>query len=283
MKDVQGLVDRIQEDYRSGKLQVPSLPEVAIKVNKYIGDPDANIASMAKVIQMDPALAAKLIQVANSAMYGGHGNAEDCRSAIARLGMTTTRNLVMSFALGNSFQIGSAIVRDIARATWSKSSDVAAISYILAKVTVGIIPDKALLAGLVHNIGAIPILRYSAEFPDLKKDRELITRLIDRLSRKLGSLVLKQWSFDDELVNIPTQVYNHNYDPGKDVSYQDIVIMAHVHSQFGKEGQAVPNLGDIASFRKLPIFQTGPDASIELLYEAREEVNMLTDMLTSAA
>ncbi len=283
MQQVQELVTRIQEDFREGKLKVPSLPEVAININKYVGDPNANIANMAKVIQMDPALAAKLIQVANSALYASHGGVEDCRTAVARLGMSTTRNLVMSFSLGQNFQIGSAVVRDIARNTWNKSSEVAAISYVLARVTLGMIPDKALLAGLVYNIGAIPILRYAADYPDLKSNRQLINELIDRLAKKLGTLVLKQWGFDDSLINIPKEVNNYQYQPDEEINYIDLVIVANMHSQFGKENQQAPALQDVASFRKLPLFQIGPDASIELLYEAKEEINMLTRMLMSAA
>ena len=283
MQQVQELVNRIQEDFKAGRLKVPSLPEVAFNINKYVGDPNANIANMAKVIQMDPALAAKLVQVANSALYARSGSVEDCRTAVARLGMETTRNLVLSFAVQQSFNIGSAIVRDIARSTWNKSSEVAAISYVLARVTMGMIPDKALLAGLVHNIGAIPILRYAADYPELKKNRALINELIQSLAQQLGSLVLKQWSFDSELVDVPRQINNHDYAADQQINYVDLVIVANMHSQFGKEDEDKPVLQDVASFRKLPLFQIGPDASIELLYEAREEINTMTRMLMSAA
>lgn len=281
MQQVKALVNRIQEDFESGKLKVPSLPEVALNINKYIGDPNANIVNMSKVIQVDPALAARLIQVSNSATFAGHSPVDNCRSAVARLGMTTTRNLVMSLALGQSFQIGSAIVRDIARATWNKSSEVAAISYVLAKVTMGMLPDKALLAGLVHNIGAIPILRYVTEFPDLSKNRALINELINRLSSKLGSRVLQQWSFDPDSVEIPAQINNHQYQAEQEINYVDLVIVAHIHSQFGKEGQDSLELKNVASFCKLPLFQANPDASIELICEARDEIDSMMKILTS--
>jgi len=284
MQAIQELIDNIQTDFKSGKLKVPSLPEVAIKINKYVGDPDANVATMAKVVQMDPALAAKLIQAANSALYARNSKAEDCRTAIARLGMVTTRNLVMSFALGQSFQVGSAVVRDMARDIWNVSSEVAAISYVLARVTMGMMPDKALLAGLVLNIGAIPILRYAADYPELRKDRKLLNELINKLSYKIGSLVLQQWSFDPELVDIPRQINNCNYAPDQKINYVDIVIVANVHNQFGKKDKAGPNkLHELTSFQKMPLFKIGPDASVELLYEAREEINSLTRMLMSAA
>lgn len=281
MADVRGLVKKIQDDFRAGKLKVPSLPEVAIKINKYVGDPNANTASMARIIQLDPALTAKLMQAANSALYGGKGKIQDCRTAIARLGMNTTRNMVMSFSLGQSFKVGSAIVKDVARSIWQKSSEVAAISYVLARVTMGMMPDKAMLAGLVHNIGAIPILHYVTEDPEMKKNRPLINELINRLSGKLGSMVLQQWSFDDELIDIPKCISDSNYQPDEKVNYVDIVIVANVHSNFGKDDQVGMRLHEVASFKKMPLFQIGPDASVELVYTAKEEINALTKMLTS--
>jgi HD-like signal output (HDOD) protein len=238
---------------------------------------------MSRVIQLDPAMAAKLIQVANSAMYSGHSKVVDCRTAVARLGMETTRNMVMGLALGDSFRIGSAVVRDIARQTWNKSSEVAAISYVLAKVTMGMVPDKAMLAGLVHNIGAIPILKYATEYTDLKANRSLISELIQRLSSKLGSLVLRQWGFEDDMAEVPRQIGNKDYAPDQELNYVDIVIVADLHSQFGKEQGNMPDLNAVASFRKMPLFRIGPDASIELLYEAKGEINQLTQMLMSAA
>ena len=151
--------------------------------------------------------------------------------------------------MAESFRIGSAIVRDIARSTWNKSSEVAAISYVLARVTMGMVPDKALLAGLVHNIGAIPILRYVADYPELSKNRDLIHDLIRRLGQKIGSLVLKQWSFDQELVGIPTQLSNHDYAPERDIDYVDLVIVANLHSQFGKEDEETQRLVDMMNIR----------------------------------
>jgi HD-like signal output (HDOD) protein len=147
----------------------------------------------------------------------------------------------------------------------------------------GMVPDRALLAGLVHNIGAIPVLRYAADYPELSKNRTMINDLIERLGHKLGSLVLRQWSFDSELVDIPSLVNNHDYAPDQDVDYTDLVIVANMHSQFGKHDIERPVIEGIASFRKLPLFTIGPDASIELLYEAREEINSMTRMLVSAA
>lgn len=283
MGQAQDLVLKIQEEFRSGKLELPSLPEVVVKINKYVGDPDVNLASIAKVIQLDPALSARLIQIANSPLYRRQTSVEDCRTAIARLGLATTRNLVTSFTLQRHFDMKTPVIRDIARTNWQHSSEVAAIAYVLAKLTKGMQPDKALLAGLVHNIGCLPVLRYATEYKELQNNRKLLKEIIDRLGAKLGKAILKHWSFDADMIDIPIELNNNEYRPDENPNYVDIVIVAYLHSQFGKNQQEQATaLHEVASFRKLPMFQIGPDASIELLYEARDEISTMMKMLMAA-
>jgi HD-like signal output (HDOD) protein len=234
------------------------------------------------MLQTDPAMAARILQVANSPMYRVNHKVDDCRTAVARLGMITTRNLITSFALKRAFNVSSPVLKEIFRKAWQQSSEVAAISFVLSRVTPGMHPDKGMLAGLIHNIGMLPILRYAAEYPEIRKNRELLMAIMKKIGAKLGTMVLRGWSFDDELVEVPGHVGNWEYAPDKPLNYADIVIVAHVHSQFGTDKKYEgPPLSEVESFRKMPLFQMGPDASIELLYEAREEIDMLMSMLSS--
>lgn len=279
--DRQELVKSILEAYRSGKLEVPGLPEIAFRIRKLVDDPATNAHQVAKVVQMDPALSARLIRVSNSPLFRGSNKVQDCRSAISRMGMKTTRNLVTGFALGQVFKSDSPVVRDVLREVWKQSSYVGAISFVLGKLTPGLLPDRALLAGLVFQIGVLPVLRYAEKYPSLKGDREALREMITLLAPKLGKLVLVSWSFDEELVEIPQNLEQWDYAPDAKVSYVDLVIVARVHSLIGKpEMKAIPPLLEIGSFRKFPISKLGPDASLEVLDEAQEEINELMGMLT---
>ena len=94
-------------------------------------------------------LAARLVQVANSPMYLSRFPIENCQTAIMRLGMKTTRNLVTCFAMHNIFNSEIKSLHLQIRQLWKHSCQVAAICYVLAQLHKGQLqPDKALLAGL---------------------------------------------------------------------------------------------------------------------------------------
>ena len=82
------------------------------------------------------------------------------------------------------------------------------------------------------------------------------------------------------MINIPElaeQWYRHGNDK---VDYADLVIVAQAHSYFGTERQnSAPNLVELPAFRKLSLSKMGPDASLEVLFEAEQEIRDIMSML----
>ena len=120
---------------------------------------DRSLGEVARVVQLDPALAARLVQIANSPRYRTGHSVKDCLGAVTRLGIEATRNLATSLALRSVYPGDSAAARDYLKETWLESCRVGAVCHVLASVTPGLRPDRALLAGLVHNIGVLPALQ----------------------------------------------------------------------------------------------------------------------------
>ena len=271
----------IKRDYIAGRLKVPSLPEVAFKIRQAIQDDDKNAFQIAKIVQLDPVLTTRLIQVANSPLYRGTKTIEECHSAISRLGLKTTRTLVTSFAVQQVYQAKHPKVRKALKLNWRHSSHVAAISYVLGRVTPGIQPDRALLAGLVHDIGVLPVLRYSEEYPEVLDDISSFTAMLRQVTPGLGRLVLKAWGMGEELWQVPEQVYNWHYQENSNkIDYVDMVIVSHLYCDHGDHGSTErPALADIASFQKLPIASFGEDAGLELVQGAQEEIADIMRMI----
>ncbi|MDH3281711.1 MAG: HDOD domain-containing protein, partial [Gammaproteobacteria bacterium] len=84
-------------------LKLPSLPDVAMKVRIAVEDEHADAARVARVVEADPPIAAKLIKAANSAFSRGQKPVDKTSGAIVRLGTDTTKQLVISFALKDLF------------------------------------------------------------------------------------------------------------------------------------------------------------------------------------
>ncbi len=272
------LLQRIIADAKSGRLQLPSLPDLALKVRAAVNDPRRSIADIARLIQFDPALAARLIQIANSPLYRGAKKFDNCHSAIVRMGIPQARNLVVSFTLRNVFSARTPALRERMQLTWQHSCRVAAISSVLARLTPGLDPDRALLAGLVHDIGVLPLLHYFETMKINLQPAQLDT-MITRLRGALGTFVLKAWQFEPDLANIPLQAEDWGRDSGEVIDYGDIVQVAQVHSQFGRGSHAGPPLPELKAFQKLSVSKLGPGFSIELLTQSQQEINEVMHIL----
>ena len=83
--------ESIIDDLENDRLPLPTLPEVAIKVRETAEDGDASINDVAKIIETDAALSARIVQVGNSALYRGVNAAETVQAATMRMGLDTVR------------------------------------------------------------------------------------------------------------------------------------------------------------------------------------------------
>ena len=83
------------------QLQLPTLPEVALKIHDAAEREDISAADLAEVIGEDPSLAARVLKVANSPMYRGAREIETIGIAVSRLGMDYTCNLVSTVLARN--------------------------------------------------------------------------------------------------------------------------------------------------------------------------------------
>ena len=274
----------ILAEFEAGKLVVPSLPEVISRIRGAIRDEKKGTRQVAKLIQLDPGLTARLIQIANSPGYRSYFPIESCQMAVTRLGLKLTRDLVTCLVMHNIFNIKSKAIHNRVRRLWQHSCQVAAICFVLAELHKGRLePEKALLAGLVHDIGVLPILHYVKDYPEIMADEAGLDGLIDSLRGTLGRKILEQWNFSSDLVEVPEGAEHWLRESGEAVDYVDLVIIAQLHSFFGtSQADAVPSLLDIPAFGKMTISKLGPDASIELLHGAQEEIRRMVNVLLNA-
>ncbi len=153
--DLDGVIRRLSQEVATGDVRLPSLPGIAVRVQQVLDDPRAPRTRVAQVIGADAALAARILRLANSAFLNPSGQPiTDLRHALTRLGNQLTRCTAVSFSLQQmEFGAGQADIQPRIRELWRQGTLVAAIAYALARETRAAIPDEALMAGLMHNIG----------------------------------------------------------------------------------------------------------------------------------
>ncbi|MBK1850396.1 MULTISPECIES: HDOD domain-containing protein [unclassified Marinobacter] len=234
------------------KLLLPTLPEAALQVREIAESEDSAIGDLVKVISNDTALSARIIRVCNSPLFRGNRAIENLNMAVSRLGMAYTSNLAMGLAMQQMFQATSEMIDKRLRATWQTSTEVAGVCHVLAQHYTKLKPDQATLAGLVHLIGVLPILRY-VEDEDLQISSIMLDNIIEELHPKIGATILKKWDFPKDLQTVPLEFANFQREvPAAD--YADLVMVANLQLVAGTEHPwAQMDWSAISAFSRLGI------------------------------
>jgi len=226
----QELIQAIDND----ELVLPTLPEVALKVREAAEDPEISIPALSKVIGNDAALTARIIKVVNSPLLRTNREITDLQMAIARLGINYTSNLATGLAMEQMFQATSDVVDRKMREVWNKSTEIAGICHVLCRNYTRLMPDQATLAGLVHQIGVLPILTYAEEHNELLADSISLNHVIEKIHPIIGDKILRTWEFPEPIALVPSQYLDFGRNSAK-VDYVDIVQVATLQSYLGSE------------------------------------------------
>lgn len=267
--------------YRENKLRLPSLPNVALKLKKAMASDEIGVNEAVDIIHMDSAIVTKLVQVANSPAYAPVSPITNCHDAVLRLGLEATRNLVMSISLKQLFQCDDKQLMQSMKSLWKKSLYLSSLSFVLASETKTINPDDALLAGLVADIGTIPLLHFAEQHPSDTPEFKDIEDAMPYLRAPVGSLVLHTLGFSKELTAIPHHSEDWYYDSGDKLTLTDIVILARLHSYIStKKFEGLPYINSIPAYSKLKVGALDANFSLMVLQKAQSRVNSTMRMLS---
>lgn len=268
--------------YRENKLSLPSLPHVALKLKEAMQKDDVDVNEAVNIIQIDAPIVTKLIQLANSALYSPISPITNCHDAVVRIGLDETRKLVMSVSLKQLFQCKDPQLMATMQALWKNSLYVSSLSFVLAQESGAVNPEDALLAGLISDIGTIPILHFAEQYPDEYPNLKMLQSAIPFLNPPVGSLVLHTLGFSPELTDIPKHAEDWFYESDGDrLTLIDIVILAKLHSYFGSyKAKGLPYINSIPAYAKLKDGKLNPDFSLHLLHKAQQRIDAAMNFLS---
>jgi putative nucleotidyltransferase with HDIG domain len=137
------------------------LPRVIDRALSLIQDQRSSMAHVAQVIDNDPALAAKLLHLANSAFYFSHRRVGTVEQAMVRVGFTAAREMLLSTAVWQMME-GKDDLGVLRRADlWRHSVGTALCARALVGLIGGCRADEAYTAGLLHDVGKMPLALFS--------------------------------------------------------------------------------------------------------------------------
>jgi len=243
------LIKKIYLLIERNELPLPTLPQVATRIHDLIDNPNVSAQQIVSVISSDPVVAAHIIRSANSTAFAGQPPVKSVNTAVKRMGYKQLRNVAMTATMSELMQAKSPIVQQQLQEYWQHSRHVAAVSYVLALHQKHLSPDQALMAGLIHNIGIVPLcLSIDSIVPDL--DWESIKAVLHKFRVPIGIQLLRSWNFSEDMVSIITEHENlhrkSTLEPLAD--YADVVMVANMQDRIGAKIAAWHN---IAAVRRL--------------------------------
>ena len=248
------LLKKLKDD----ALVLPTLPEVAMRVQEVVGRSDASLKQVAEVICQDAAISARIIKVANSALYSRGVPAESINSAVSRIGLIQIKSIATSVAMEQLFISTNEMVWEVMDEVWRTSIDVTAASCAMLQMynkrhsTSRLNFDTLTLAGLVHNIGALPVLTEAEAHPHLFTSIDQLRALVRKMQGPLGRAVLKSWDFSTEVMEVVERWADLPYLPDH-VTYLDFIRAAAFYTGELRAGTELEQRLGVFVARGLPV------------------------------
>lgn len=278
----------IYRDLLDDKLVIPTCPDIAIKIKKLV-DAEVSLRHVEQIIQFDPATATMIVKAANCALFSIGAPVQTIEQAILRMGMRLVKQLVITYSMRELFNSESPLVNKRLKRLWKHSVEVAAASYVLAKRLGNWDAEHALLLGLLHDVGMLPIISYAEKYPNIIATKEKLDATIHKLHGDVGAIILKAWNFSDDFIIASAEADDWYRDKQSEPDYCDIVLIAQLHTFIGKPEdklklltgeKPLPTISDLPAFKKLCLEVCTPENSIALLNEAKQQIREAVQLLS---
>lgn len=195
--------------------RLPTPPMIALQIVKLTADPDCNLADAVTLIELDPSLSAKILQAANSSMYGLRQPVTSVARAVGVLGLRAVRGLILGLSL--PALVGHGKPDPYMDQLWMRSAGGAVYARELA-VREGRPPDDDFAAALLRDLGVLAMRKHFGAAWDghvtrnsrrLRRDpcdAELESFGIDHAD--VGAELLHRWKLPLELAE-PVRYHHH--------------------------------------------------------------------------
>jgi len=192
----------LEVEIASDHIDLPSFPEVALRVRRALAVEDVSIDVVVRALSADPSLAVRLLQLGNSvALNPGGSRVTDLRAAVTRIGFDMARSATIAFAMAQLRRAEAYKGLDQPFGElWRTSTQVAAVSFVVAKRLTRLNAELALLAGLLHTVGRLYLLTRASRYPELLNDHTVYPALVQTWHARIANAILVNWELAPPVV-----------------------------------------------------------------------------------
>lgn len=192
------LIEAMERDLSRGTAALPILPKGAREALRLAKNPNVDMNDIVEVIEGDPALTARLLAVANSAIYNRGFAMTSVRRAVVRLGLQATRDILYQ-------AVYAAVLYDVpsfksrVEATFVHGVVASRVARRVAQI-VGVDDDAAFLTGLLHDVGKGRLYKIANKLGRVDPDDQEVHDAVDQLHARSSAELCRAWRLAPEII-----------------------------------------------------------------------------------
>lgn len=215
------LQELIVETIATRDVRLPVFNPVALRLQKALHREDVKLAQIEAMIVEDQTLVSQILRVANAAFYRGLQPASTIRKAIIRLGLQQVVNLAMVVAQQQLYDPGGGLFTQYLQKLWQHAfASAMACKWLAERCGYRSEADTAFLAGLLHNIGQLALLKiledlYAEGLIPADLPESLVSEILaSDMHTQQGYALLEKWNLPDEYRVVVRDHHQATCDPG---------------------------------------------------------------------
>ncbi|MCC7064774.1 MAG: HDOD domain-containing protein [Planctomycetes bacterium] len=264
-------------------IELPTMPEVLLKLNDVIADPDASADDVANVVSKDPAVATNILRIVNSAYYGLQVRVSSVSLAISVMGFNMTKKVALKAAVFSVFGKRKEKIQHFdPLAFWRHAVFTGVAARVLGSssaVFAATHPEDIYIAGLLHDIGKIILMekaapRYLAmlrkSVQQKRPETEVEQEDFGFTHSDVGSVLAIKWFLPEDLAI----AIRYHHAPSRDPFHRSLSSLIHLADQLAWRAGTPSTVGTTLSQLDHEVYdQIGLDPTRveELLTQIQED------------
>jgi HD-like signal output (HDOD) protein len=273
-------VQALAAELSHGSVEIPGFPSIVTRVREVLADESASADRVARVVGADPVLAARLLKLANSvALLGTARPATDLRTAVSRVGLNTVRSTTHAHAVRVLGQCEA--LRGLEKpleVLARQTGQVASLCHVVAQKYTRVLPDVAMLAGLLHSSGRLYLLTRAGSHRGLFADADAFRAVERDWHLSVAVALLENWNVPDEIVHSVSESEDTSREARGAPSLTDVLMLAlSIARHAGQPEVLEVHLREVKCLAR---FNLNATAVTEMLEVSRGELAQLEAALT---
>lgn len=276
-------VSDLAKELSTGRVELPSFPDAAARVQQVLSDENVSAERIARVINADAGLAARVLTLSNSTLlHRGGAAVTNVQTAVTRIGFENIRTAALAYANAQLRRAPElAPIRLQLESCWRAGLRVASLAHAIAKETRCVRTDEAMLAGLLHNIGKVYMIARASGNAAVREN--LDEEALRPWYPNIGQALIENWKLPEEIAAAVGGQLDTERQNEESADLQDLLIVAvSLAAQMVDRGvdEAQPDQGrepaqDAAAMPAAATLGLDDSAFVRIMLESQTELEML--------